>query len=103
MEELKNQIALQNEELQQQIREQIRIQQEIEYMEELAKKYMEPEAIKRYGNLKLAHPEKALQVIALIVQAIQTGKLNKKITDAEFKDILIRMEPKRKKFKIVRK
>ncbi len=71
-------------------------------LEEGAKNWMLPEALSRYGNLKIAHPQKALQVAALIAQFVQQGKLNEAITDEQLKELLIYLD-ERKDMSIKRK
>lgn len=71
-------------------------------MESVVKPYLDRDALSRYGNLKTAHYEKAVQVISLIAQFIQRGEIKEQINDIQFKDILIRLEPKQK-FEIKRK
>lgn len=85
------------------LNEQLQLQKQIKALEDIAKQYLDKDAISRYGTLKTAHPEKAVQVIALIAQAAQTGQLRGKIGDAEFKEFLIRLEPEKKRFSITRK
>lgn len=74
--------------------------QQINAIESMAKQVMSPEAIARYSMLKTAHPEKALQAIAMIAQAASKNQLAEKVTDEQFKTLLIRMEPGKKETKI---
>ena len=83
--------------------EQKKIQQKILEIESVAKKYMTQEAISRYGALKSAHLEKALQAIALIAQLASQNQIKEKINDDQFKDLLMRLEPKKRQTKIIRK
>lgn len=62
------------------------IEKNIEMIEAFAKKHMTREAISRYGNLKLAHPERALKAIVQITQIAQSGI--KEIDDLKLKEIL---------------
>ncbi|MBI2448995.1 hypothetical protein HYV49_01735 [Candidatus Pacearchaeota archaeon] len=66
--------------------EQENIEKNIEMIESFAKKHMTKEAISRYGNLKLAHPERALKAIVQITQIVQSGI--EEIDDAKLKEIL---------------
>ena len=99
LEELQNQLEQQQT---QSLKEQLELQKQIQYLENVVKQYLTKEAISRYGNLKTAHPEKAIQVITLIAQALQTGNIIEKITDREFKQLLQNLQTK-KDFKITRK
>ena len=55
--------------------------EQVALLESIAKKNMTKEAISRYGNLKIAHPELALRAIAAIAQAVQLGQITESITD----------------------
>lgn len=77
-----------------------KLTEEILMLEKVAKQYMTKEAITRYGNLKVAHPEIALRAISIIAGAAQSGKLKEKITDEEFKELLFELQKNRKSYKI---
>ena len=83
------------------LKEQIELNQQIEMLENIAKQYLSKEAISRYGNLKAAHPDVAIQAIAVIAQA--AGQIKEKISDEQFKNILKQMQKPKKEFKILRK
>jgi programmed cell death protein 5 len=95
----KKYIAQQRKELKQQIQ----LQQQIEMLENVARQFMTAEAISRYGNLKAAHPEKAIQAVAIIAQAAESGQLTKKLDDESFKKLLLQMTPEKREFKLNRK
>ena len=84
MEELQQQALSQQTEA---LREQIQLQKQVAMLETIVKQNMTKEAISRYGNLKSAHPEKAIQIIAILAQAIQQGQINEQITDEKFKSL----------------
>ena len=50
-----------------QLQEQVRLKKQIELIEENAKKFLSKEALNRFGNLKLAFPDKSLRVCGLII------------------------------------
>ncbi len=85
------------------IKKQIQLQQQIELLESIAKQFMSRDAISRYGNLKSAHPEKAIQAIALIAQAVESGQLKEKLDDDSFKMLLQQITPEKKEFRFNRK
>ena len=89
--------------IQHDIKEQIKLQQQITALENIAKRYMTNEAISRYGTLKSAHPELAIQVIAIIAQGVEMGQIQEKISDEQFKDLLMRIQKPKKDIKIQRK
>lgn len=88
---------------QESLQEQIQLQKQVEMLEMIAKQKMTKEAISRYGNLKAAHPEKAIQIIAVLAQAIQQGQITEQVTDEKLKSMLMQLEPPKKEFKITKK
>lgn len=78
------------------------IQQQVQALENFVKSKFTKDALVRYGNLKTAHPEKAIQLLALLGQAFQTQNIQQ-INDEQLKDLLKRMEPAKRDFKITRK
>ena len=99
LEEFKRQQA---EGLQSQAEEQVQFQQQIEQLEAVVKQVMTKDALLRYGNIKAAHPEKAMQLLAVLAQLIQQGKIQQ-INDLQLKDILRQVTPKKREIKITRK
>ena len=95
-------MQMQQEKLLQQSHEQSQIQQQIEQMESIARQFMTKEALARYGNLKTAHQEKALQLLLILFQAIQKGQVQGKIDDSTLKKILEQLTPRKKEIKIRR-
>ncbi|MBI2653234.1 hypothetical protein HYX02_00335 [Candidatus Woesearchaeota archaeon] len=95
-------MRLQQEKLQQQAQEQAQIQQQIEAMENIVRQFFTKEALARYGNLKVAHREKALQLLVVLFQAIQKGQVQGKIDDSTLKKLLGQMTPRKKEIKIKR-
>jgi len=98
LEELKKQ---QVEGMQQQAQEQQQLQQQIQQLETLVKQSFTKEALERYGNLKAAYPERAVQLLVILSQAIQSGQVSK-IDDNTLKEILKKITPEKKDFKIKR-
>lgn len=95
-------MQVQQERMQQQSNEHAQIQQQIEQMESVARQFMTKEALARYGNLKTAHHEKALQLLLILFQAIQKGQIKSQIDDSTLKKILGQLTPKKKEIKIRR-
>ena len=95
-------MQLQQGKSQQQADEQAQIQQQIEQMETIVRQFMTKEALARYGNLKTAHQEKALQLLLILFQAIQKGQVQSKIDDSTLKKVLEQLTPKKKEIKIKR-
>lgn len=86
--------------LQQQAKEQQQLQAQLEQLEAVVKQFLSKEALQRYGNLKAAHQDKAIQLLVILGQAIQQGQIKEKITDKQLKNILKQLEPEKKEFKI---
>lgn len=82
-----------------QYQEEIKLKKEIEKIETLAKQYMTREALSRFGNIKIAHPEKALQVAIAIVNAAKSG-LKERIDDSMLKEILMQLSEEKRETKI---
>ncbi|MBS3105187.1 hypothetical protein J4234_02950 [Candidatus Woesearchaeota archaeon] len=95
-------MQLQQERMQGQSNEHAQIQQQIEQMETIVRQFMTKEALARYGNLKTAHQEKALQLLLILFQAIQKGQVQSKIDDSTLKKVLEQLTPKKKEIKIKR-
>jgi len=82
--------------------EQAQLQQQIQQMEAVVKQFMTSDAITRYGNLKAAHQEKAIQLLLLLFQAIQAGQIKQKLDDQTLKAFLEKITPQKREFKIKR-
>lgn len=90
----------QQEEFQRQSEEQEQLQAQLEQLEALVKNFLSKEALQRYGNLKAAHQEKAVQLLVILGQAIQQGRISEKISDEQLKNILKQLQPEKKEFRI---
>ncbi len=86
---------------QQALQEAQEAQQQIAQLELALKSVMAPEARSRFANIKLASPDRAVQVMAVLAQLVQSGKISY-IDDSTFKNLLVRMSS-RKETSIVRK
>jgi programmed cell death protein 5 len=98
LEELKKR---QLEKLQHQSMEQEQLNEQVQQLENIVKQAFTKDALERYGNLKAAFPERAVQILMLLAQAVQAGQISK-IDDNTFKEILRKVTPKKKEFKIRR-
>ena len=87
--------------LQQQSNEEEQMQQQIAQLEMIVKQALTKEALERYGNLKTAFPERAVQLLMVLAQAIQSGQITS-IDDNTLKEILKKITPEKKDFKIKR-
>ena len=90
-------------ELQQQaLQEQTQIQQQLNELENIVKPRLTKQALERFGNIKAAHPEKAVQLLVALAQLVQAGKLNI-VDDNILKEILSKIMSEKREFKINRK
>jgi len=87
---------------QERLQEQAQMQQQVDQMENVVKQFLTKDALARYGNLKAAHKEMALQLLVVLLQAIQKGQVKDKIDDALLKKVLEEITPKKKEIKIKR-
>ena len=104
LEEIRKQklAALQQQALQEQVQEQAQVQQQLNELENFVKPRLTKKALERFGNIKAAHPEKAEQLLVGLAQLIQAGKLDM-VDDNTLKDILSKIIPEKREFKIRRK
>ena len=75
------------------------LKQQLAAIESVAKQKMSKDAIARYGNIKVAHPETAVRAISLIAQAVSAGQLKETMGDEEFKALLQAIQQGKKEFK----
>ena len=82
------------------LQKQFELQKQIEILETIAKDYLSKEAITRYYTLKSAHQEKALRVISIIARLVETNQIKEKLTDEQFKQLLLNLEKPKRETKI---
>jgi len=83
----------------QQQQEQQAFEQQRQQLEFIVKQHMTKEAISRYGNIKIAHPEKSVQALVVLAQLLQEKKILV-IDDKILKDVLLKLTPEKKEFTI---
>lgn len=88
---------------QEDIQKQLELQKQIQLLETTVKQFLAREAITRYGNIKAAHPQKAMQIITILAQLIQSGQIKEQINDAQFKEMLLKLQEPKQETKITRK
>ncbi len=86
----------------QQVEEEYQARQQITALEEMVKRKMTKEALQRYGNIKTADPEKAVQVLVVLGRLMQMGKI-REVTDESLKSILEKMNSSKRNTTITRK
>ena len=81
--------------------EEAQFAQQIEMLEGVVKQVLTREAWSRYSNIKAADPERAVQILALLGQLIQSGRV-KQIDDERFRLLLMKLTPQKRETKIRR-
>ncbi|MFC1691625.1 DNA-binding protein [Nanoarchaeota archaeon] len=96
------QLQQQQEKSLQQQSEKEKVQEQLTQLEFIVKQKLSKQALERYGNIKIAHPETATQLLLVIAHAINNNQVQE-ITDEQLKQIIIEIQPKNKDIKIKRK
>ncbi len=78
-----------------------KLQEEVARLEGIVKSKLSKDALLRYGNVKAAHKDLALNLVLILSNLIQQGKIQGQISDAQLKDLLRQLSAK-KSFKIKR-
>jgi programmed cell death protein 5 len=94
---LEYQAQLQEQQRQAELRRQYEIQKRAAILQILT-----PEARSRLANIRAARPEFAEQLELQLIQLAQSGRLASKITDSQLKEILSRLQARKREFRIRR-
>lgn len=85
--------------MQERQQEETQLQAQMEQLDAVIKQKLSKEALIRYGNIKVAHPELAVQLMLILAQAIQQQNIQT-ITDQQLKALLEKLLPKKREIKI---
>lgn len=94
---LELQAKLEEQRRQEELRRQYEIQKRLAMQQILT-----PEARSRLANIRAARPEFAEQIELQLIQLAQSGRVTSQITDAQLREILKRLQERRRKIKIRR-
>jgi programmed cell death protein 5 len=72
-------------------------------LERLLQQVLEPEARERLTLVRMSRPDVAAQVVAQLAAAAQSGRLARRVTDADLKTILAHLAQGDRDIKITRK
>ncbi len=96
--------------MQQQAGDQQAMQEELERQQKMKSQIqmilmqvLEPDARERLNTIKLTKPEFAGAVEQQLVALAQSGRLQKKITDAQLKELLRQLAPAKRDYSITRR
>ena len=81
--------------------EQSQFAQQVEMLEDMVKQHLTKEAWSRYTNIKAADPERAVQILAVLGQLVQSRR-TVQIDDEQFKLLLMKLTPQKRETKIKR-
>ena len=76
-----------------------KLAQQIEQLESIVKPLFTRDALTRFGTIKAAFPEKAVQVLLVLGQAAQKGQV-KEVDDELLKKLLMQLTPTQRDTKI---
>ncbi len=94
---LELQARLEEQRRQEELRRQYEIQKRLALQQILT-----PEARSRLANIRAARPEFAEQIELQLIQLAQAGRITSQITDAQLREILRRLQERRRTFRIRR-
>jgi programmed cell death protein 5 len=72
-------------------------------IERLLQQILDPEARERLTRIRMSRPEFADQVARQLVAVAQSGRLARRLTDADLREVLVQLTPKDRDTTITRK
>jgi len=85
------------------ISEEQQVADAIAVMEREVRAYLDDKAYERLNNIKLVNKDLAVEAIYLLYQLRAAGRLIGKLSDDDFKKLLLQIMPKKREPKIVRR
>lgn len=83
--------------------QQIQAQQQMEMQKQaILRRILTPEARQRLTNLKMVKQEFAQQIELQLIQLAQQGRVSIPLSDEQLKEILLKLQPRRREIKIRR-
>ncbi len=79
--------------------EEQKLRDQVAQLESMVRPLLTKEALVRYGTIKTAFPEKAIQVLVMIAQLAQAGRI-KSVDDMMLKKFLGQLTPQKRETKI---
>ena len=79
--------------------EEQKLRAQVAQLEGMVKPLLTKDALVRFGTIKTAFPEKAIQVLVAIAQLAQAGRI-KNVDDEMLKKLLTQLTPKQRETKI---
>ena len=79
------------------------LRQQLSQLEEGVKRHLSKDALSRYGTLKVAHPDNAIQLLLVLGRLIQAGRVAAEISDDQLKELLRQLPPQKRETKITRR
>ena len=81
----------------------LELQKRVEEMELFVRRNMTGDALSRFGIVKSAHPEFALQAIVTLNQLIHSNQVNLPVDERTLKYLLGELQKQKQEFNIIRK
>jgi programmed cell death protein 5 len=78
-------------------------QQQQSALESLLQQILEPEAFARFTNIRLSRPDFAATVSQQLATMAQSGRLQRRLTDGDFREVLAQLTPTSRDINITRK
>ena len=85
------------------VEQQIKEQQEVQVnalIKKVLTQILTPNARERLANIRLARPQQAREIELVLIQLHQQGRMQKQLSDKEFKDLLSNLSKRKRDIKI---